>query len=284
MPTVKENKMKYFFRYLKNNPLYALINTFGLAVSLMFVILLGDYSYRQFSTDRRHHNRDRIEALSVTGSHLATWPDATHALQERYPEIESVCCLNMHTARIKFEDRSSGSSNGEGEGNVMMADSTFFRFFDFDFISGDRATALDSPEKCVITESLAKKLFPDRNPLGQPLNIVGSRFITINDGTGDPYDSTLVYTVSAVIEDLDRTVLLNTTELIANSARYPQILGYRVSGGTYVSGPLGSTYSFLMTRPGASLEDKTGDMAEFFKNRYRHWAITARSLNRFLFL
>lgn len=267
MPTVKENKMKYFFRYLKNNPLYALINTFGLAVSLMFVILLGDYSYRQFSTDRRHHNRDRIEALSVTGSHLATWPDATHALQERYPEIESVCCLNMHTARIKFEDRSSGSSNGEGEGNVMMADSTFFRFFDFDFISGDRATALDSPEKCVITESLAKKLFPDRNPLGQPLNIVGSRFITINDGTGDPYDSTLVYTVSAVIEDLDRTVLLNTTELIANSARYPQILGYRVSGGTYVSGPLGSTYSFLMTRPGASLEDKTGDMAEFFKEQ-----------------
>ncbi len=259
--------MKYFFRYLRNNPLYALINTFGLAVSLMFVILLGDYSYRQFSIDRQHHNRDRIEVLSVTGSNLATWPDATHALQERYPEIESVCCLNMHIGRIKFEDRSSGSSNGEGEGNIMAADSTFFRFFDFNFISGDRATALDSPEKCVITESLAKKLFPDRNPLGQPLNIVGSRYITINDGTGDPYDSTLVYTVSAVIEDFDRTAFLNTTELIANSARYPQILGYRIGGGTYVSGPLGSTYSFLMTRPGASLEDKTGDMAEFFKEQ-----------------
>lgn len=261
-------KMKYFLRYLKNNPLYALINTFGLAVSLMFVILLGDYSYRQFSIDRWHQNRDRIQLLSVTGSDLFSWPDATHALQERFPEIESVCCLNMHTARIKFEDRHSGGSDGEeGQGNVMVADSTFFRFFDFKFISGDRTTALDSPEKCVITESLARKLFPDRNPLGQPLNIVGSRYITINDGMGDPYDSTLVYTVSGVIKDLDRTVLLNSTELIASSARRPQILGYRLSGSTFVMGPLGSAYSFLMMAPGASPEDKKAEMTEFLKEQ-----------------
>ncbi len=264
----RNDKMKYFFRYLRNNPFYAVINIAGLAVSLMFVILLGDYSYRQFSIDRWHHKRDRIQALSVTGGHLATWPDATHALRERYPEIESVCCLNMHKARIKTEDGLfSGSSGGEGEGNVMVADSTFFRFFDFKFVDGDGSTALDSPEKCVITESLARKLFPDRNPLGQPLGIVGSRYVRVNDGTGDPYDSTLVYTVSAVIRDFDRTVLLNTTELIASSERCPQIIGYRVSGGTYVSGPLGSTYSFLMTAPGASLEDKTGEMAEFFKEQ-----------------
>ncbi len=259
--------MKYFFRYLKNNPLYALINIVGLAVSLMFVILLGDYTYRQFSIDRWHHEHGRIQALSVTGSNLCSWPDATHALQERYPEIESTCCINMHRARIKSGDRFSGSSEGSGDGNVMIADSTFFRFFDFKFLSGDKSTALDSPEKCVITESLARKLFPDGEPLGQPLEIVGSRYVTINDDEGDPYDSTLVYTVSAVIKDLDRTALLNTTELIAGSGRLSQILGYRVGGGTYVSGPLGSTYSFIMTRPGASLEDKTGEMSEFFKER-----------------
>jgi len=263
-----DKEMKYFFRYLRNNPLYALINIAGLAVSLMFVILLGDYSYRQFSIDRWHSKHERIQVLSVSGSGLNSWPDATHALQSRYPEIESTCCINMHNARIKSEGGlSSGSSNGEGEGNILMADSTFFRFFDFKFVDGDRSTALDSPEKCVITESLAKKLFPDRNPLGQPLGIVGSRYITINDGTGDPYDSTLVYTVSAVIRDFDRTALLNSTELIASSARSPQLLGYRISGGTYVSGPLGSTLSFIMTYPGASLANKTGDMSAFFKEQ-----------------
>ena len=39
--------MKYVFRFLKNNPLYAVINVVGLALSLMFVILIGDYTYRQ---------------------------------------------------------------------------------------------------------------------------------------------------------------------------------------------------------------------------------------------
>ena len=34
--------MKSFFRFLARNPLYALINMVGLAVSLMFVILIGD--------------------------------------------------------------------------------------------------------------------------------------------------------------------------------------------------------------------------------------------------
>ena len=34
--------MKYFLRFLKNNPLYAVINMVGLALSLMFVILIGE--------------------------------------------------------------------------------------------------------------------------------------------------------------------------------------------------------------------------------------------------
>ncbi len=260
--------MKYFFRYLKNNPFYALINIVGLSIALMFVILLGDYTYRQFNIDRWHHNADRIQVLSVTGGSLASWPESTHALQSLFPEIESTCCVNMHIAKIKYEDKFAGSSAGEGDGNVMLADSTFFDFFDFKFISGDRKTALDSPEKCVITESLAKKLFPDKNPLGQPLSIVGSRYITISDDSaGDPYDSTLVYTVSGVMQNLDRTVFLNSTELIANSERAPQVLGYRNTGKTYVSGPLGGTFLFLMTASGAELDDKTAQMSEFFKNQ-----------------
>lgn len=40
----KFEAMKYFFRFLKNNPLYAVINMVGLALSLMFVILIGDYT------------------------------------------------------------------------------------------------------------------------------------------------------------------------------------------------------------------------------------------------
>lgn len=256
--------MKYFFRFLKNNPLYAVINVVGLALSLMFVILIGDYTYRQFSIDKWHKNHERIYVLGTeNGNSLLSWPDCAHSLKDRYPEVEDVCCVYMHNGKIKHEDKVYEESQGDNAGNIMLADSNFFRFFDFKMIDGDRETALDSPEKCVVTESLAKALFPDGNALGQPLQIEGTRYVFVSDDNGDPYDSSLVYTVSGVIKDLDKTVFLNETAVIANFERAPQVLGYRLRNDLMASGPLGSTLSFLMLRPGASLEDKIEDLTSY---------------------
>lgn len=256
--------MKYFFRFLKNNPLYAVINMVGLALSLMFVILIGDYTYRQFSIDKWHRNHERIYVLGTENRNsLMSWPDCAHSLKDRYPEVEDVCCVYMHNGKIKHEDRVYEESQGDNAGNIMLADSNFFRFFDFKMIDGDRETALDSPEKCVVTESLAKALFPDGNALGQPLQIEGTRYVFVSDDNGDPYDSSLVYTVSGVIKDLDKTVFLNETAVIANFERAPQVLGYRLRNDLMASGPLGSTLSFLMLRPGASLEDKIEDLTSY---------------------
>lgn len=256
--------MKYFFRFLKNNPLYAVINVVGLALSLMFVILIGDYTYRQFSIDKWHRNHERIYVLGTeNGNSLLSWPDCAHSLKDRYPEVEDVCCVYMHNGKIKHEDKVYEESQGDNAGNIMLADSNFFRFFDFKMIDGDRESALDSPEKCVVTESLAKALFPDGNALGQPLQIEGTRYVFVSDDNGDPYDSSLVYTVSGVIKDLDKTVFLNETAVIANFERAPQVLGYRLRNDLMASGPLGSTLSFLMLRPGASLEDKIEDLTSY---------------------
>ena len=256
--------MKYFFRFLKNNPLYAVINVVGLALSLMFVILIGDYTYRQFSIDKWHRNHERIYVLGTeNGNSLMSWPDCAHSLKDRYPEVEDVCCVYMHNGKIKHEDRVYEEAQGDNAGNIMLADSNFFRFFDFKMIDGDRETALDSPEKCVVTESLAKALFPDGNALGQPLQTEGTRYVFVSDDNGDPYDSSLVYTVSGVIKDLDKTVFLNETAVIANFERAPQVLGYRLRNDLMASGPLGSTLSFLMLRPGASLEDKIEDLTSY---------------------
>lgn len=256
--------MKYFFRFLKNNPLYAVINVVGLALSLMFVILIGDYTYRQFSIDKWHRNHERIYVLGTeNGNSLLSWPDCAHSLKDRYPEVEDVCCVYMHNGKIKHEDRVYEEAQGDNAGNIMLADSNFFRFFDFKMIDGDRETALDSPEKCVVTESLAKALFPDGNALGQPLQIEGTRYVFVSDDNGDPYDSSLVYTVSGVIKDLDKTVFLNETAVIANFERAPHVLGYRLRNDLMASGPLGSTLSFLMLRPGASLEDKIEDLTSY---------------------
>ena len=57
--------MKSYFKFLSRNKAYTFINIAGLVASLMFIILMGDYTWRQCSIDSWHKNADRIY---LTGS------------------------------------------------------------------------------------------------------------------------------------------------------------------------------------------------------------------------
>ena len=244
--------MNSYLKFLSRNKLYTFINIAGLAVSLMFIILMGDYTWRQYSIDRWHKNADRIYLMG-NESFIFMWPQEAEDIKNLCPEIEEACCLMSQSGKIKYGQREV--KDGENEnGIIMLTDPVFFRFFDFKLLEGDRQTALDSPDKCVITKRLAKRLFGDKDPIGESLQIVGDRHVSI--GSEDPSDSTLYYRVSAVVEDLDRTVLPNETQIIVNMERFPQVLGYDLKGNALAYGPTGANKMFLMLRPGMTLEHK----------------------------
>ena len=244
--------MNSYLKFLSRNKLYTFINIAGLAVSLMFIILMGDYTWRQYSIDRWHKNADRIYLMG-NESFFFMWPQEAEDIKNLCPEIEEACCVISQSGKIKYGQREV--KDGENEnGIIMLTDPVFFRFFDFKLLEGDRQTALDSPDKCVITKRLAKRLFGDKNPIGESLQIVGDRHVSI--GSEDPSDSTLYYRVSAVVEDLDRTVLPNETQIIVNMERFPQVLGYDLKGNALAYGPTGANKMFLMLRPGMTLEHK----------------------------
>ncbi|MBQ6032129.1 MAG: FtsX-like permease family protein [Prevotella sp.] len=244
--------MNSYLKFLSRNKLYTFINIAGLAVSLMFIILMGDYTWRQYSIDRWHKNADRIYLMG-NESFFFMWPQEAEDIKNLCPEVEEACCVMSQSGKIKYGQREV--KDGENEkGIIMLTDPVFFRFFDFKLLEGDRQTALDSPDKCVITKRLAKRLFGDKNPIGESLQIVGDRHVSID--SEDPSDSTLYYRVSAVVEDLDRTVLPNETQIIVNMERFPQVLGYDLKGNALAYGPTGANKMFLMLRPGMTLEHK----------------------------
>ena len=213
--------MKSYFKFLSHNKLYTAINVIGLAVSLMFVILLGDFSWRQMSIDSWHKNADRISLIG-SKSDFFFWPQAVEEVKNMCPEVESTCRILSQAGTIK-----NGNAFFKDKDNpiIMITDQSFFNFFDFDLKFGDRNTVLDAPDKCVVTESLANILFPDGDALGKPLEIVGVQQLSF----GEKYlDSTLVYNVSGILNDLDRTVLPNETKIIVNMERYPQVAGYQI--------------------------------------------------------
>ena len=256
--------MKNYFRLLSRNKLYTLINIAGLVVSLMFIILMGDYTWRQYNIDRWHKNAERIYLMG-NEKMFFMWPQAAEEIKNQCPEVEKTCCVLSADGKIKYGQQEVKSKDDQ-EGIIMLADSTFFQFFDFDLLKGDRLTALDAPDKCIITEQLAKRLFGSKDPIGESLQIVGNRHVYINNA--DPYDSTLVYTVSAVAKNLDHTVLPNETQVIASIERYPQVAGYRLENNMFALASTGAIKAFLMKKPGTNLETKKKQIKGYLQKNY----------------
>ena len=274
--------MKSYFRFLSRNKLYTLINVVGLVVSLMFIILIGDYTWRQYSIDTWHQNADRIYVVGNQES-FALWPEATEAIKNMCPEVEQTCCVLSQKGRIKYGQQEV--QNGANEnGIIMMADSTFFRFFDFPLLAGDRQTALDAPDKCVITERLAHRLFGAKDPIGESLQVIGE---FESDYAKEFFDSTLVYTVSAVVKDLDHTVLPNETQIIISMERYPQVIGYRFFNYHFASTTISSCKAFFMLRPGMTLENKVKTIDDYIDKNFHtilgHHKTTVTPLKDMLF-
>ncbi len=274
--------MKSFFRFLSRNKLYTLINIAGLVVSLMFIILMGDYTWRQYSIDSWHKHADQI-VLIGSQDNFFMWPQAATDIKAMCPEVEQTCCVMSQSGKIKYGDRVV--EDGDDQSTILLADSTFFGIFDYELTQGNRRTALDKPDKCVITERLAKRLFGDKNPMGESIQITGERHVRI--GHDDPYDSTLVYTVSAIAKDFDHTVLPNETQIIVNMQRYPQVMGYQLENYTAAYGPNGVSKVFFMLHPGTSLDSKKAVITDYLsKNYYGKWeanGLTFTSLKDIMF-
>ena len=109
--------------------------------------------------------------------------------------------------------------------------------------------------------------------MGESIQITGERHVRI--GHDDPYDSTLVYTVSAIAKDFDHTVLPNETQIIVSMQRYPQVMGYQLENYTAAYGPNGVSKVFFMLHPGTNLDSKKSVIADYLdKKYYGKWEAT----------
>lgn len=157
------NYIKISFRNFRKQRLFSGLNIFGLAIGMAAVWLMVLYVADELSYDRFHQKAERIFRvvqsakwdngemnLAITSAPFAP------ALQNDYPEIEK-------TVRISPE---GGGVIGVGENkfradNIAFSDPSIFDIFTYNFLYGDAKTALNQPQKIVLTKTLAEKLFGD---------------------------------------------------------------------------------------------------------------------------
>ncbi|HSF45033.1 MAG TPA: ABC transporter permease [Chitinophagaceae bacterium] len=181
------NYLKIALRNLKRNKGFSFINILGLAIGMASAMLILLWIQHERSYDKFHENKDRIyEAWnrSVFSGKLQCWNTTpkvlASAIQRDNPEVATTARVNWATDRLfKVGDKSL-----MGEGNIV--DSTFLQVFSFRMIKGDPKTALMDPASIVLTASLSRSLFGDKDPIGQVITV----------------DNKIPMTVTGVLEDV----------------------------------------------------------------------------------
>ncbi|HMC99170.1 MAG TPA: ABC transporter permease, partial [Ferruginibacter sp.] len=96
------------------------------------------------------------------------------AMRREFPEIEDAARIMVLFAEDKTliqykQENAALASFYETKG--YMADPAFFRLFDYDFIEGNAATALENSNTVVLNEEIAKKLFGSQPALNKIIRI-----------------------------------------------------------------------------------------------------------------
>ncbi|MEO5890556.1 MAG: ABC transporter permease [Ferruginibacter sp.] len=180
------NYLKTAFRSLSKNRLYAGINIFGLTVGLTACLLIGVYINHELSYDKFNINSNRIVRATMEYSGAGTVNTTASTGTKVGPQFKRTFPLIEEYARTFIGHNTV--KNGDkifDEPRILYADQPFFKIFSFRLIEGNAATALDAPDKIVLSRSMAKKYFGTENALNK----------TITSGQKD-------YRVSAICEDV----------------------------------------------------------------------------------
>jgi putative ABC transport system permease protein len=164
------NYLKIAFRNLWKHKVFTVINILGLSVGMAAGFLIFLYVNFELTYDRFHSRADRIYRMvtdirtpsETIRADVTTWAVAPVVKQE-FPEVEAYTRISggsflVRKGDIKFQ-----------ESNILFADSTLFRVFDFKLLSGNPATALKDQLNIVLTEKAVKKYFGSSDPIGQTL-------------------------------------------------------------------------------------------------------------------
>ena len=167
-----KNYLKTAVRNLGRNKLYASINIFGLMIGLTACLLIGVYINHELSYDKFNVNADRIVMATMEFSHAGTVNTAATTgtkvgpqFKRIFPAVEEYVRTFITTRVVKNEDKIFE------EKRFLYADDAFFKIFSFHLLQGNAATALDAPDKIVLTESTAKKYFGTADALNKSLSI-----------------------------------------------------------------------------------------------------------------
>lgn len=211
-----QNYFTVALRNLMRNKSASLIKIISLSVGMICFAIITLFVFHELSYDRFHDQPQQVfrivkDFVDRDGNRIpdATTPPAfAPAIQKEIPEVAYSTRLFPSWGRkylIKNNDQ------GTYEEGVMRIDSSFFEVFTFPFVKGDKKSSTANPNFIILTESTARRIFGDTDPMGKPLKLDLGR-----NGTD--------FFVSGIIKDIPETSHFKFDFLISvRSFQYAQL-------------------------------------------------------------
>jgi putative ABC transport system permease protein len=212
-----ENYFKIILRNIRRQPAHTLLNLSCLTIGIAGTLLILLYLHFELTYDKFHVKAANIYKVNTNAIKThektidVTWVNTPATLG---PTIEKEITGVENYSRI-FQFSTSPdlklwyNDNKLDVTDVYAADPSVFDIFSFDFVSGSPEESLKGPDKFVISESLANRLFGDADPLGK---IVRSSLPKEKTG-----DSQVALVVAGVYRDMPKNTHLFIEALISSS-------------------------------------------------------------------
>jgi putative ABC transport system permease protein len=267
--TMLKNIFKTALRSFWKNRTISLINIFGLGVGLATCILLLMYIWDESSYDKHHKELDNLYRIAVNfteGRSSSSPAPMAYAMKSEFPEIiQSARLLKypmLESMILSYEDKSELKVFNETNGYYV--DSTFFDVLTYEFILGDANTALTENNTIVLSQTLARKIFGNNNPLNEVITV------GLPEGNFD-------YTVKGVFDDSQKShIMANFFLSMINSD-----IGRFVSSEN--SWPHNNMFhTYIRVQKGRSMTEIESKMDAFYQEKIKEAAAVGLSLNLFL--
>ncbi|WP_319479934.1 ABC transporter permease [uncultured Draconibacterium sp.] len=156
---------KITFRNILNSKVYTVINILGLSLGLTCALIIALWVKYELSFDTFHEKSQDLykaafcyEPQDLHGYVLPA--PVAQQLKDKFPDVKNT------TVFVKQENKKIIYNKNGFLTSGSFVDSSFFSMFEFPFLIGSSSEALIDPNSIVLTKSLAEKIFGEKNPLG----------------------------------------------------------------------------------------------------------------------